>query len=150
MKNLLITLLLFIPFLVFGQLSRSEKVEVEKYTLHVCECTDSIFATTDPLVVDFMIRLGDNQEEGLIWLEDLMLNMTDQETETFMANMNLLQEPEFIESMDNCISNYNISDKVKNGLEIGEGEYYSFFKEAAKVYECKLILSLLNIAESTK
>ena len=97
MKAAFLTLLL-VPFFSFGQLSKKDKKNIDKYALEMCECVNELMAELHPKTIEVVLLMAEKgQEEAMKDVEAMLTEMSPEEMQEFLASFSTMEDPAFLE-----------------------------------------------------
>lgn len=143
----LIAAFLLIPVLSFGQLSKKEKKSIGKYADNMCECVNDLMGQLEPKVLDVIVLMAEKGEDkAMEEVTEMMNKMTPTELERFLDSFKMLEDPTFIESIDNCEDMSSLDERLKAEMNAGEGDGYDYFMEyIGKEDACQLINNVYKL-----
>lgn len=127
MKNSLLTFLLIIPILSFGQLSINEKKEIDIYSTNLCSCVEEIISelgSTMKGYIDVLIEKG--EVDAGQFITKTLENATEEKVNQFIADADKMQSPEFLARIENCENYEDLQEKSIAEINNEKGESYDY------------------------
>lgn len=151
MKAAFLTLLL-IPFLSFGQLSKKDKKNIDKYALEMCECVNELMAELHPKTVEVVVLMAEKGQEGAMKdVEAMLTEMSPEEMQEFLTSFTKMEDPDFLARIEGCDGSENLSPGIKDEIDNAEGNAHSYLMSTlGEQEECKVMKSLYDLGQQSQ
>lgn len=150
MKNLWLVLL-FIPFLSFGQLSKKERKSIDKYAVEMCECVNELMGSLHPMTIQVVTMLAEDEEAGLDALRVMITEMSTQEQSKFLDSFTKMEDPSFLRQVEACDKSADLAAELKNQIDNAKGDAHQYLMEVlSDKGECKTMKALYDMGTAVE
>ena len=149
MKTALLILLL-IPFISLGQLSKKDKKNIDKYALSMCGCLYDLFETLHPKTDDVIFMIAQNgQEEAMLTVETWLEEMDSDEMNEFLSSFQAMESPEFLQKIEECDDSDGLDPNIKEQVDNARGDAHIYLLKAlGREDGCELMKALYDLGNS--